>query len=89
MLTDAMKVLHIERLLAQGGLSQRQIARLAGVSHPTVMAIARGLRLADEEAEADLGPAVRCPSCGGRVFLPCRVCELRSLLARKKGPAAN
>ena len=39
MLPDPMKVLHVQRLLAQGDLSQRQIARLAGVGRQAVAAI--------------------------------------------------
>jgi transcriptional regulator with XRE-family HTH domain len=89
---DSEKVAEIKRLLAEGRLSQRKIAARARVSRGTVGAIAAGRRPDYEElrkrrAEEEVisaGPVERCPSCGGTVHLPCRLCHVRSLLARSK-----
>lgn len=77
----------IRRLLADQTLSQRRIARMTGISRATVGAIASGSRpdypirsTADDELFAPpWGPATRCPGCGGRVYLPCRLCHVRRL----------
>lgn len=81
----------VRRLLAEGRLSQRRIARRLGISRNTVGAIAGGqrpdhdsLRRGGEEvppAESS-GPPQRCPGCGGLVYLPCRLCQVRSATAR-------
>ena len=82
----------IKRLLAEGKYSQRKIARMTGVSRGTVGAIASG-RPPDYEAlarerQADLeqptGPPRRCPGCGGFVYMPCRVCRVRQLVAESR-----
>ena len=79
----------IRRLLDEGKLSQRKIARTLRVSRGTVGAIASGKRL-DYEAlwaarnngvNANAGPPARCPDCGGMVYLPCRLCRTRARLA--------
>jgi hypothetical protein len=79
----------ITRLLAEGRLSQRSIARLTGVSRGTIGAIASGKRPAPrekpEEEEMPTGPPQRCPGCGGYVYLPCRLCRVRDAL-RKESP---
>jgi hypothetical protein len=72
----------IERLLKQDHWSQRKIARETGVSRSTVNNIARGYRPRWEDSPSDVqptGPLVRCPGCGGRVFLPCLLCRVREL----------
>lgn len=83
----------IKCLLAEGTLSQRKIAGLTGVSRGTVGAIARGNRpdyeairkKAGEEApEEPAGPPQRCPTCGGMVTMPCRVCRVRKLVAQRR-----
>jgi transcriptional regulator with XRE-family HTH domain len=86
-------VQEIMRLLAEGRLSQRKIARVVGVSRGTVCAIARGKRLdrkarrnEKEAEERPLGPPERCPGCGGLVHLPCRACRLRKRLAQSPPP---
>lgn len=83
---DPMKVLHVERLLAQGDLSQRQIAQRAGVGRWSVAAIAEMqlCRAGEENALESASHPTRCPGCGGLVFLPCRLCHVRSLLDRNK-----
>jgi transcriptional regulator with XRE-family HTH domain len=80
------RVKEVERLLAEGNLSQRKIARLLRVSRATVSAIAAGRRpdyeaqLAARASEFEpLGPIERCPGCGGMVYTPCRLCLVRKL----------
>ncbi len=82
-------IAEIQRLLAEGKLSQRKIAKLTGVSRGTVGAVANGKRqLREREVncwEAGLepqpGPPQHCPGCGGLVYLPCRLCRTREFLA--------
>ena len=77
-------VLEIERMLAGRIYSQRKIALLCGVCRGTVSQIATGRRVLKEhldyESDGPDGPAVRCPGCGGMVFMPCRLCTLREQL---------
>jgi hypothetical protein len=82
-------VLEVEQLLAAGRLSQRQIARRLGLSRGSVALIAQGAWAgysaplhADEEQPTR--PAQRCPGCGGRVYLPCRLCAVRRLKRRER-----
>jgi transcriptional regulator with XRE-family HTH domain len=85
------KVEEAKRLVDEGKLSQRKIAKLLGMSRATVAAIASGKR-PDYEArrralaaeEEPLGPIERCPTCGGRVYMPCRLCRVRRSLAREQ-----
>ncbi|MHC4398617.1 MAG: hypothetical protein ACYTG0_02955 [Planctomycetota bacterium] len=85
-------VKEIERLLADGELSQRKIAHVTGVSRGTVGAIASGKRRdyvtppADEEADSQrpTGPPQRCAECGGMVYMPCRLCRLRKLVGESR-----
>ncbi|HEY5312741.1 MAG TPA: hypothetical protein VIK18_09475 [Pirellulales bacterium] len=87
-ITSAM-VDEVERMLAQGLVSQRKIAKLVGISRGTVNSIALGRRpriSAPADAfEPQRGPLVRCPGCGGRVFLPCLLCHIRQLKAKEPG----
>jgi hypothetical protein len=80
----------VERLLAEGKLSYRKIARFTGVSRGTIGAIASGRRRIqprrmffweDEPMVPDVPPQ-RCPDCGGMVYLPCRLCRTRKELAK-------
>jgi DNA-binding XRE family transcriptional regulator len=79
----------IERLLAEGKLSQRKIAKRTGVSRGTVGAVANGKRHVhareteswDAGLESQSGPPQHCPGCGGLVHLPCRLCYTRQFLA--------
>lgn len=88
-------VREIDRLLREGRLSQRKIAARLNTSRGIIGAIARGKRgLHGREtigSDGDpLGTAVlpeRCPCCGGRVYMPCRLCHIRALqqdLARRQ-----
>ncbi len=84
-------VAEVRRLLAEGKLSQRAIARRLGVSRGSVHAIARGKRPDRQPAEPLdevrwEGPPARCPGCGGLVFLPCRACATRRAMARRRRP---
>ena len=80
------KVEKTRRLLSETSFSHRKIAKLLGVSRATVGAIASGRR-PDYEArrraramvDEPLGPIVRCPECGGKVYAPCRLCRVRKL----------
>ncbi len=88
-------VKEIRRLLAERRLSQRKIAESIGVSRGTVGAVASGKRpdrlmprrAADyDESLKPTGPPQRCPSCGGMVYMPCRVCQTRAAMAKKRLP---
>jgi len=89
-------VQEIKRLLAGGKLSQRKIARLAGVSRGTVGAIAAGKRPdraplrrnGEGELLGPAGPLERCPGCGAMVFMPCRACRARVTAAGSPKPPA-
>src|SRR3954447_13262861 len=74
----------INRLLKEGELSHRKIAMRLGVGRGTVSAIAsgrRGLHGTDPKrrhsAELRRSAPVRCPRCGYRVYLPCRICRMK------------
>ncbi len=76
----------VKRLLSEGKLSQRKIAKHIGISRATVGAIASGKRpdyVQRPPKEDDLfqqtGPPRRCPGCGGVVYLPCRLCHVRDI----------
>jgi len=80
-------VQEIRRLLTEERLSQRKVARITGISRGTIGRIASGKRpdypersQADEWPEPS-GPPERCPTCGGMVYMPCRLCALRGQLA--------
>jgi len=85
-------VSEIKRLLAEGLHSQRKIARMTGVSRGTVGAIATGKRrdydASPRDGQWDLeeptGPPRRCPGCGGLVYMPCRLCHVRRLVAESR-----
>jgi transcriptional regulator with XRE-family HTH domain len=80
----------VERLLAEGKLSYRKIARFTGVSRGTIGAIASGRRRIqprrmffwEEEPMVPDVPPQRCPQCGGMVYMPCRLCRTRKEMAK-------
>jgi hypothetical protein len=81
---DSITVDSVRRLLADGKLSMRKIARASGVSRGTVLAIAHGRRRDrprrtpdDDPFSRPTGPLHRCPDCGGLAHMPCRVCHVR------------
>jgi hypothetical protein len=79
----------IRRMLREGAVSQRKIARQIGVSRGTVNAIALGRRICDPARRPQneggfvppAGLPVRCPGCGGRVQMPCLLCYIREMRA--------
>ncbi len=84
----------VRRLLEEGKLSQRRIAKVMQVSRGTVGAIAAGKRPDYDALRRDhrdewsehLGPLERCPSCGGMVYMPCRACRTRSAASSTPKP---
>lgn len=83
-------ILQVRRLLDAGELSHRAIARKVGVSRGTVAEMAHGRR-ADfgRDPEDRKTPGIRattvplrCPTCGGLVYVPCRLCEAREYRER-------
>jgi len=89
-------VLHIDvvrqigRLLDEGQLSQRGIAAALGVSRGVVGQIAAGTRGLHGRGETvslakpatGEALAARCPGCGGKVYMPCRLCRTRAFTQR-------
>jgi hypothetical protein len=79
----------IRCLLLEDRLSQRQIARVTGVSRASVSAIAQGTRRAmgneggeSEEFFSISKPPRRCSQCGGLVYMPCHLCRVRAFVSR-------
>jgi len=82
----------VQRLLSEGAHSYRKIAEITRISRGVIQDIAKGRR-PDYEAlrrqrQADrqevVGPAARCPTCGNRVFLPCRECRMQVQVDRER-----
>ncbi len=81
----------ILRLLTEERLSQRQVARVTGVSRATVAAIARGewhARFHARSKDDDVQPPApcRCPQCGALVTPPCLACHIRGMKMRGEIP---
>lgn len=82
-------------LLREGKWSQRQIAKMTGVSRGSVGAIARGARKeprfeAYEEDKRIIPPSgtpTRCHCCGRLVQKPCLACQIRTI--PKRNPNGN
>lgn len=77
------RVILVKKLLAEGRLSQRKIAQLTGISRATIGLIAAGRRREPApgdglETEGPHSIPVRCPTCGGLVYAPCRLCQVRA-----------
>src|SRR4051812_24840551 len=77
-------VKEINRLLKEGELSHRKIALRLGVGRGTISAIATGRRALHGKEQRRRGsdelpksPPFRCPRCGYRVYIPCRICRMR------------
>ncbi len=86
-----IKIEQIEKLLAEGKLSQRKIAVLTGVSRGVISQVALGTRPDYEGRRVPCvaplesnGQVARCPTCGARVYMPCRLCHLRHLEAQSR-----
>lgn len=83
----------VELLLASEALSLRGIADLIGISRGSVATIKAGRhhhqRIPPDDdrddsepaLDAGSGPTGRCPTCGGKVRLPCRACHCRTMPA--------
>ena len=80
----------ILRLLRTKKHSHREVAYIVGVSRGVVGNIARGkrydfikrVRKYDKYAPLlSTGPRLRCPTCGVMVFMPCRECEIKKIMA--------
>ena len=73
----------VRSLLVDDKMSQRQVARLTGVSRATVKAIASGEWFeryrARHGCDNTTPTLARCPECGAMVEMPCRACEVRRL----------
>lgn len=86
-----IKADEVQKLLCEGRHSQRKIARETGVSRGIVSAIAHGRRPNYAEIRRDRGdppgvfdgPLERCPGCGGRAYMPCRLCFVRAIRSRR------
>jgi Winged helix-turn-helix DNA-binding len=77
----------IDRLLNDGELSQRKIAKRLGVSRGTVAAVAtgrRGLYGKEPKEDAPQSPPVRCPKCGFLIYMPCLVCRARDFRQQRQ-----
>lgn len=80
-------ICEVQRLLEVGGLSQRRIAKMVGISRSVVGSIADGTRpdyearrhARQEDFPETLGPLGRCGGCGGLVYSPCRLCRVRAI----------
>ena len=88
----------VRRMLREGRISQRKIARRLGVSRGTVNAIARGRRRDDSAGgrgreEADFTPPTglprRCPGCGGLAQMPCLACYIRAKKEARQAATSN
>jgi DNA-binding CsgD family transcriptional regulator len=80
-------VLEVKRLLDEGRLSRRSIARITGISRGSVNAIANGDRgLVGAELQNEVVRSLvaeRCVACGGLVYMPCVLCEARRYAANQ------
>ena len=80
------RIKEVMRLLDAGRNSQRQIAKLTGVSRIVIYRIARGKRKLQPVTKSTAWdedrykrPFERCPVCGGLVQLPCIGCIVERL----------
>lgn len=86
-------IMEVRRLLDRRELSYREIAKRLGVSRGLITAMAKGRRgdygrdagkeTTTSSPKRELGPATRCPACGGLVYLPCRLCAARAINERR------
>jgi hypothetical protein len=88
---SAALVSEICRLIEEGQLSRRAIARQLGVSRGTVCGIANrrrgshGKELENEPVECPTsGLPARCRGCGGMVVEPCLLCRARAYRERSE-----
>jgi transposase len=83
----------VQRVLAlkEEGLSYRAIGERLGIHHNTAKNIVykqhSGNVLSTDEIDDVLSPSgtpTRCPGCGGLVYMPCKLCKIRTLVAHQK-----
>lgn len=82
----------IQRMLDEGEVSQRGIARKLNISRGTVGAIASGKRGIYGREQDDATPEVcclemppeRCDGCGAKVYKPCVLCSTRKYETRQR-----
>ncbi len=80
------------RKLALEQHSHRSISRLAGVSRESVRSILSGrrpdydaiLRGKEQAKIVPSGAAMRCPTCGALVYMPCLACRIRAWKASRQ-----
>lgn len=88
-------VAEVRRLLEEEQLSQRKIALRTGISRGTIHAIASGKRPdypvhePTPEEDEPIGPPERCPTCGGMVYMPCRLCKTREKIDEQRKVAGR
>jgi predicted Zn-ribbon and HTH transcriptional regulator len=81
----------VKELLADGRLSQRQIARQAQVSRTSVQQIAGGQHRKKAASTGRLMPGetllaqpTTCQTCGNKIAIkPCRICKSRQMKAKR------
>jgi len=90
MTLSRLKVEEVRSLLAKGR-SHREIAEALDVARTTVWTIASGNHSLDHRGHADHDFGfddseslnfARCPTCGGKVLMPCRLCFVRSVMEK-------
>ncbi|MGL4513188.1 MAG: hypothetical protein ACRCT8_08865 [Lacipirellulaceae bacterium] len=85
----------VQRLLDEGDLSHRGIAKRVGVGRATVDRLARGegtslaerLRRPLPESPPDMLCVARCPECGALVAPPCVACRTRRYVREARAAA--
>jgi len=90
-------VAEIRRMLIEGIVSQREMAKRTGVSRGTIGAVASGQRPDYDAArkpnedswETSSDPPERCATCGGMVYMPCLLCRLRKKLVEERNRRAR
>ena len=89
MMLKAAVVMRVRELLAEGR-NHSEVGRMVRLSRNTVTKIAAGrypdytaIRRAKQQAQGSgrQRPMGKCPGCGYRVHLPCRICRARAMAA--------
>lgn len=69
------------RTMLARGMDRRRINELTGVSRSIISDIDHGRRKDyrdPNQIEPRAGKIARCPTCGGKVIMPCRACSIRA-----------
>ncbi len=67
----------VVRAMLGRGLDHRRINELTGV-HRTIIADIDHGRRKGKQVEPPVYGIARCPTCGGKVTMPCRACRMRA-----------